>query len=902
MSPSLARGSTLFVSLVAIILVATGAEVWLIWQARDSTDQIVVAVGIIVAIVFGAWLFWLRLRKQVSESESMQNQVFRDLADELPQFLWTQTPDGKVEWINVAFETYTGLTAQGASDPATVARITHPDDLENVFAAFAECLRESRICETEYRIKHLDAGEDAYRWFLAFNVPVRNQKGEIESWVGTAIDMHDKHLAEAARTQEFRTLAESIPQIVWTSTADGHLDYYSQRWFDYIGVPETQTADPSWEAFLHPDDVAESIQAWSQACRSGEPYEMEYRFRRASDGVYRWHLGRAVPIRDRTGAISKWFGTWTDVHEQRMAAQERERELLRNQQRLALIAAAGSVLAESLDFRSTLEHIAHLGIPDIADWCQIDLVEPDGKIETVAVAHGDEHFNALLRPLLNLENFDRAASMGIPQVIKSGVAQSKSSMLIDAASSAVATEIYRGIGVNSAISIPLKIGQRIIGAITFVYSESGRLYADEDLDVAIQVADRAALAIENARLFEREHRSSMAFQNAALPKNLPRIHGIALSGFYQAAKAEALVGGDWYDAFRLYDGRLVVSIGDVMGSGLNAAVTMMAVRQAIRGAAQIYPDPVTVLDAADRALRVDQPDSMVTAFIGVLDPLTLVFTYASAGHPPAFLRDGDNRVLEISGSGLPLGIRTAHRSEHAHEMTITAPAMLVLYTDGLTEATRDMLEGERLLRAVLENDDILGSENPAASIAHAVVPVPHDDVAVLTVKIDVERLSFGNERAKNTTDMNWKFDVSDAGASRATRLAIGSILRIYGATEENVLTMELLYSELIGNVYRHSDGEVDVVIDTSGISAVLHILDHGPGFSFSARLPKDSFSESGRGLYIAAEMAWDLSVTPRVDGGSHTRVVLPFDLPKIAISANYLHEINETQAKLTSPG
>jgi hypothetical protein len=243
------------------------------------------------------------------------------------------------------------------------------------------------------------------------------------------------------------------------------------------------------------------------------------------------------------------------------------------------------------------------------------------------------------------------------------------------------------------------------------------------------------------RDFDREHRASVAFQNAALPALLPRVPGLTFDAMYQAAGEHALVGGDWYDAFQLTDGRVVVSVGDVIGNGLGAAVTMAAVRQAIRGAAQVFPDPAAVLDAADRALRSEQPDRIVTAFLGILDPLTLAFSYASAGHPPPLLRQPDGSIVELAATDLPLGLRNERAAGETVAVVLPAHALLVLYTDGLTEATRDLLEGERRLRAALARGDVRDAPAPAQALLRAVVTEASDDVAILTVGVgsDAER-------------------------------------------------------------------------------------------------------------------------------------------------------------------
>ena len=252
---------------------------------------------------------------------------------------------------------------------------------------------------------------------------------------------------------------------------------------------------------------------------------------------------------------------------------------------------------------------------------------------------------------------------------------------------------------------------------------------------ATDVHDRRADGDALRERYARDHAVSLAFQNGALPRILPTVPGLAFDAIYEAAGEDALVGGDWYDAFRLPDGRVAISVGDVGGSGLEAAITMGAVRQTIRGAAQVLAEPAAALDAADRALRAEQPDRIVTAFLGILDPLTLAIIYASAGHPPPLLRQGDGTVVELTAIDLPLGLRNERAAGRNHVTMLSQNSLLVLYTDGLTEATRDMLEGERRLREAIAREDVFRSARPAAAIRRAVAVESNDDVAILTVRV-----------------------------------------------------------------------------------------------------------------------------------------------------------------------
>jgi len=380
------------------------------------------------------------------------------------------------------------------------------------------------------------------------------------------------------------------------------------------------------------------------------------------------------------------------------------------------------------------------------------------------------------------------------------------------------------------------------------------------------------------RELEREHRASSAFQEAALPSRTPIVPGMQFGAIYRAAKAEALVGGDWYDAFRLDDGRIVLTIGDVMGNGLLAAVTMGAVRQALRGAAQILAEPIEILDAADRALRSEQPNRIVTAFVGILDPITLTLTYASAGHPPPLLRSANGEITALGGSGLPLGLRSMqiYAPETSRSIILDSSSLIVLYTDGLIEATHDIEVGENKVRHALQSAEVWNAENPAAAISDHVLDEVLDDVAILTIRIESASVTVTRPAGLPDRDARWSFSVQDWKAATEARQGIVRVLRDYGATEVDTNTSELVFSELLGNVVRHGSDQVEFALDVSGDAPVLHALDRGPGFTYSARLPMDDLSESGRGLFIARSLTHDLNVTRRNDGGSHARAVLSF--------------------------
>ena len=388
---------------------------------------------------------------------------------------------------------------------------------------------------------------------------------------------------------------------------------------------------------------------------------------------------------------------------------------------------------------------------------------------------------------------------------------------------------------------------------------------------------RLALQVRRlSGLYEHERHIAQRFQEAALPHVLPDVPGLTFSAVYSPATNEARVGGDWYDAARLPDGRVVFSIGDVCGFGLDAAVAMANVRQVVRGVAHIHPDPAVMLDAADRTLHSEDEERIVTAFVAVFDPVTSVLSYASAGHPRPLLRTSDGKVVELPASGLPLGLPM--RSEVRTTETIVLPndALLVLYTDGLTEAAHDLLGGEARLRAVLENGAVLSATNVAQAINAAVVPAQsNDDVAILTIRTALEPVSA-------EILVRWSFDSSDAFAARRVRVAYGAELERRGIAQDDLSACELVFAELVGNVVRYAPGFAEIALDWASPAPVLHVLDRGPGFRYFPKLPVDLLSECGRGLFIVSSLAEEFVVTGRAGGGSHARAILPYRRPEFS--------------------
>jgi PAS domain S-box-containing protein len=414
------------------------------------------------------------------------------------------------------------------------------------------------------------------------------------------------------------------------------------------------------------------------------------------------------------------------------------------------------------------------------------------------------------------------------------------------------------------ISVALRHRDVEVGSVTV---RSATPFAPTDVALLDELASRAAVAIENAQLYEREHRVAATLQRTMLPAALPTVDGLTFDAVYYPGATEAEIGGDWYDAIALADGRVVVSIGDVTGRGLTAAVIMGRMRQAIEALATYESDPMRLLDAGDSVLRRTHADAIVTALVGVIDPVARTLTYATAGHPTPIVRAADGTIRQLPGRGMPLGLRDG-RQPPPTSVVLPPASLVVFFTDGLVESTRDFLEGERRVLESLRDPQIADGRAPASAlVARVLGGAVRDDVAVLTVRIG------GAPTAARAWTLRWRFDPRDERRAHDVRDALAEALAFDGTVDVDAAL--LVFGELIGNAVRHTPGYVDVELSWEGDPAapVLHVVDDGPGYAPQTELPALS-AESGRGLYLVARLTREFSVTKLPDRGAHARAVL----------------------------
>jgi serine phosphatase RsbU (regulator of sigma subunit)/PAS domain-containing protein len=469
-----------------------------------------------------------------------------------------------------------------------------------------------------------------------------------------------------------------------------------------------------------------------RALAGEEPEPVILRYRVRATGDTRWSRVKARPLRSPDGQVRQAINVIEDITDLKQA-EETQR----------LLAEAGHVLAGSLDYEDTLQRVAWLAVPELADWCMVDVAGENG-LERVAVAHADPAHADLAAAMRGLR-IDPEGKAGPAAVQRTGRSELHPHVDEDhlhaAALNAAHLELVMQLGVRSATSVPMAIRGRCLGVMTLLTTASGRTLGSEQQAVLEDLGRRAAVAIDSARLYRQRSAIARTLQNSLLPPVLPEIAGVDAAALYRAAGEGIDVGGDFYDLFSITDHEWIAVVGDVCGKGPEAAAVTALARYTIRAAAVRRRSPAAILAwLNDSMCRQDLKGRFCTIACVHLDTSRPVIRVAVAcgGHPPALLRRADGAVEDHGIPGTLLGQVRDVRLADAHA-ELRAGDALVLYTDGITEARapEHVLEPEALHRALsaiaADSSEGIVEARTAVALRGESTP-PRDDIALLALR------------------------------------------------------------------------------------------------------------------------------------------------------------------------
>ncbi|MFC7305070.1 SpoIIE family protein phosphatase [Streptomyces monticola] len=595
-----------------------------------------------------------------------------------------------------------------------------------------------------------------------------------------------------------------------------------------------------------------------------------------SINLYRVHSGSGRPI----GVA----GLGTDVTRRHAAA----REAANARRNLALLNEAGARIGNSLDLETTARELLDVSVPVFCDLASVDLYQGllDGD-ETAQMGHGLADGSAELRRVA----FASAVSDGPldgPDVNVGAVHRySFNSPCADALRTArpvtISGDSSGAAGlVQSTLAVPMVAHDTVVGLARFTRAKGSEPFGERDRTLAVELAARAAVCIDNARLYRREHERALILQRSLLPPGDPEASGLDIACRYLPGNAATEVGGDWFDVIELPGHRTALVVGDVMGRGLRAAVAMGELRTAVRTLALLDLEPAEVLAALDEiarglgnpgntvghSLRPPQsPQStrralqgrdidpsevyLATCVYAVYDPVTRRCTFANAGHlPPVLVEPGEAALMLDVPPGMPLGVG----GEPFEEVEVELPegALLALYTDGLVESRDHPLdEGLRAFR-----NAITDPERPLEDVCDHVLNTldthhGEDDIALLMARV---------QGLPADAVGDWILPREPRSVGRAREYARAQLLS--WDLEPLVDTTELLVSELVTNALRYGEGEIRLrlLLDRS---LVCEVWDAGL-VQPRRRRARDT-DEGGRGLQLVGLLSasWGSRRTPR---------------------------------------
>ncbi|MFI6575767.1 SpoIIE family protein phosphatase [Nocardiopsis sp. NPDC050513] len=537
--------------------------------------------------------------------------------------------------------------------------------------------------------------------------------------------------------------------------------------------------------------------------------------------------------------------------------------------RLQLLYDAGAGIGTALDVARTAEELAEVAVPHFADFIAVDLADPvlrgeePGPDRTVVrrVALRGVRDDPPLYQVGELIEFVPSS----PQA--RGIGSERAVLVPDLANAPawraqdpVRAERIVAYGIHSLIAVPLRARGTVLGTATFLRSERPAPFDEDDLSLSAELAARAAICIDNARRYTREHTMAVTLQRSLLPRELPEQNAFEVAHRYLPAHAGG-AGGDWFDVIPLSGARVALVVGDVVGHGLHAAATMGRLRTAVHNFSSLDLPPDELLARLDElVIRIDLEESEsaategasegpvlgglvgATCLYAVYDPTSGRCVLARAGHPlPALVEPDGTVTFPELPAGPPLGL--GGLPFEADELLLTEGSQLVLYTDGLLEdRDRDIGSGlDRLRRTLAAAHGRTPDETCREVFGSLLTDRPKDDVALLIAR---------TRRLPRDQVAEWDVPV-DPAAVAPVRAAVTRQLTAW-ELDGSVFVTELILSELVTNAIRYGQGPIRVrlIYDRALICEVSDAASTAPHLRYAA-----SMDEGGRGLFLVAQLA-----------------------------------------------
>jgi PAS domain S-box-containing protein len=595
--------------------------------------------------------------------------------------------------------------------------------------------------------------------------PLRDAEGTIVGAVGWADDVTEQRLAEqraADLTEHFRLALDAGRLGTWRwdkATGAVTWDATMERLYGLAPGTFPGTYD-AWRALRGREEETTAAVTLDQAMDSREPYEIETRVV-WPDGSEHWLLGRGRVTVDGAGRVTGAIGCTADITERKaaeLAAGQRARDTVEEARlerlqhdRLAFLARISEAAMAASDHHELMTTVARDAVPTLGDWCALHFVPEPGAQPDVVVAHNDPAKVAWIEQVRAQHRHDPAGRTGVAAVMRTGRAEFIPEVDETFIAAALATtdrdrdearRIVEALNLTSVITVPLVTKRGVLGAMQFVTAESRRRYDHEDLALAEAAAGRVGEALDNMWLTGQQRHIATTLQTAFLPPELPTVPGIGVAARYWPTGAGD-VGGDFYDLFPIGERCWAVVIGDVCGTGADAAAVTVITRHTIRAAARHGIDHRGVLDWLNDAVRHSGRNRFCTALYGTLELVegrTWQLTTISGGHPLPVVARAGGAVETVGAPGTLIGVFPTLRND-THTTVLDQGDTVVLYTDGVTDLPpphgRTAADVERLVGCCAhrsatadETATAIGDEvaSPEGS-RHA------DDVALLVLRV-----------------------------------------------------------------------------------------------------------------------------------------------------------------------